>query len=121
MNRIPLLAGVAALALVAAMPAAAENVLRWANQGDALTLDPHSQNEGQTTTMMLQMYEPLIRRNAKLEKEPGLAVSWRAVEGNAWEFKLRTGVKFHDGSAFSADDVVFTFERAMAPTSDFRT
>jgi peptide/nickel transport system substrate-binding protein len=52
---------------------------------------------------------------------PTLAVSWRITEDpSVWEFKLRQGVKFHNGNAFDADDVVFTFERARAPTSDFK-
>jgi peptide/nickel transport system substrate-binding protein len=93
--------------------------LKWARSGDALTLDPHAQNEGPTSNLAHQMYEVLVHRNAKSELIPGLAVSWR-VEGDLWEFKLRPGVKFHDGSSFSADDVVFSFERALSANSDFK-
>jgi peptide/nickel transport system substrate-binding protein len=106
------------LALGAAADAA---TLRWASQADALTLDPHSQNEGPTTAAATQHYDPLIRRTPSLQKEPGLALSWKAIEPTVWEFKLRPNVKFHDGSALTAADVVFSFERARAPSSDFKT
>jgi len=110
-----------ATAFAALAPVAAEaKPVRWASQGDALTLDPHAQNEGPTSTMISQMYDSLILRNAKLEKIPGLAVSWEPVEPNVWEFKLREGVTFHGGQAFTADDVVYSFERALSETSDFK-
>ncbi len=113
-----ILGGVLALGL--APPAEAKNTLRWASQGDALTFDPHAQNEGPTNTANLQVYEPLIQRNAKMQKEPALAVSWRLVHPTTWEFKLRRGVKFHDGTPFTAADVVFSLQRAKAPSSDFK-
>lgn len=94
--------------------------LRWASQGDALTLDPHAQNEGPTSTMISQMYDSLILRDAELKKIPGLATSWSAVEPSVWEFKLREGVTFHEGQPFTADDVVFSFNRALSETSDFK-
>ncbi|MFQ5958283.1 MAG: ABC transporter substrate-binding protein [Alphaproteobacteria bacterium] len=103
-----------------ALPAEAKNVLRWASQGDALTFDPHAQNEGPTNAANSQVYEPLIRRNAKMEKEPGLAVAWKLLNPTTWEFKLRQGVKFHDGADLTAEDVVFSFQRAKADTSDFK-
>ncbi len=72
-------------------------------QGDALTFDPHPQNEGPPTSANSQMYEPLLQRNARIEKEPALAVSWRLVHPTTWEFKRRRGVKFPDGAAFRAE------------------
>jgi peptide/nickel transport system substrate-binding protein len=111
-----------ALALAAGAPAAeAKNMLRWSSQGDALTADPHSQNEGPTNSASLSVYDPLIRRNAKSELEPSLAVSWKTVNPTTWEFKLRQNVKFQDGTAFTADDVVFSIMRAKHPTSDFKS
>jgi peptide/nickel transport system substrate-binding protein len=95
--------------------------LRWASQGDALTMDPHSQNEGPTTAMNNHVYEGLISRDPKLAKVPGLATSWKPVAPDTWEFKLRPDVKFSDGTPFTADDVVFSYNRALAPTSDFRS
>ena len=100
--------------------ARADNVLRWASQGDAMTLDAHSQNEGMTLTMMQNVMEPLIERDKDMGKEPALAVSWSLIEPTVWEFKLREGVRFHDGTPFTADDVVFSYERALGPTSDFK-
>jgi len=111
-----------ALALAAGATAAeAKNTLRWASQGDALTADPHSQNEGPTNAASLNIYDPLIRRNAKSQLEPSLAVSWKAINPTTWEFKLRQNVKFHDGTPFTADDVVFSVMRAKAPSSDFKS
>ena len=108
------------LILFAVFPAQAENVLRWASQGDAMTMDPHAQNEGQTKTFAQQMEDALVNRKPDLSKIPGLAVSWKLIDPKTWEFKLRPGVKFHDGRAFSAEDVVFSFKRALMPTSDMR-
>jgi peptide/nickel transport system substrate-binding protein len=94
--------------------------VRWASQADGLTLDPHSQNEGPTTMMATQHYDPLIRRSPQQVKEPGLALGWKSIEPTVWEFKLRPGVKFHDGTEFTSADVVFSFERAKHPASDFK-
>jgi peptide/nickel transport system substrate-binding protein len=95
--------------------------LKWARPGDALTLDPHAQNEGTTTNLVRQIYEPLVERDHSGGLVPTLALSWRITDDpSVWEFKLRQGVKFHNGSAFDADDVMFSFERARQPTSDFK-
>ncbi|MBY0508573.1 MAG: ABC transporter substrate-binding protein [Rhodospirillaceae bacterium] len=116
MQRLFLLCAV----LFLAAPASAENVLRWASQGDAFTMDPHAQNEGQTHTFSLQVEEQLVARKPDLTKTPALAVSWTLVNPTTWEFKLRPNVKFHDGRPFTSDDVVFSFKRALLPTSDMR-
>ena len=102
------------------LPAHAENVLRWASQGDALTYDPHSQNEGPTNTANLQIYDPLVTRTSDLVLEPALATEWRVVNPTTWEFTLRQGVKFHNGADFTAEDVVFTYRRAKEETSDMK-
>jgi len=113
------LLAVSATALTVANPALAENVLRWTSQGDALTLDPHSQNESPTIAMNGQIYESLVTRDADLVLQPELAESWEAG-ADGWTFKLRQGVKFHDGSDFTAEDVVFSFERALHEASDYK-
>ena len=106
----------AALAAVCAAGVHAQT-LRWASQGDPQTMDPHSQNESMTNMMNGQVYERLTSRDKKLVIVPGLATSWEQVGPLLWRFKLRPGVKFHDGSPFTADDVVFSIQRGQQPTS----
>src|SRR5690606_28896692 len=109
-----------ALAAAVALPVAGHaKTLRWASQGDILTLDPHAQNEGLTIAASSYVYEPLVQYDKEFKLVPGLAVSWEQPEPTVWRFKLREGVKFHDGTPFDADDVVFSVKRAMAPTSHF--
>ncbi len=91
--------------------------LRWAGQGDPQTLDPHSQNETLTNNVNSQVYERLTSRDAKLAIVPGLATEWKQTGPLTWRFKLRPGVKFHDGTPLTADDVVFSMQRAKEPTS----
>lgn len=109
-----------ALALTAA-PAAAET-LRWARVADALTLDPHSQNEGPTSTLLHHIYETLMERALDGSLVPRLATAWEIdpEDDTVWVFTLREGVTFHDGSAFTADDVVFSLDRARSETSGFK-
>ena len=94
--------------------------LRWASQGDLQTTDPHSQNELLTNAINGQVYEGLVARDKKLAITAALATEWRAVSPTVWRLKLRQGVKFHDGTPFTADDVVFSVQRARAPTSMIR-
>jgi peptide/nickel transport system substrate-binding protein len=107
------------IASFAALGNADAKTFRWASQGDVLTMDPHSQNEGLNNTMSDHIYEPLVNRGKKLELEPCLALSWQPVDANTMRFKLREKVVFHDGAPFSADDVVFSITRALEKTSDF--
>ncbi len=94
--------------------------LRWASQGDIQTLDPHSQNELLTNSVNGQVYETLLRRDKFLKLESGLATDWNQVTPTLWRMKLRPNVKFHDGSAFTADDVVFSIIRAQDNNSAVR-
>src|SRR5436305_13198772 len=94
--------------------------LRWANRGDMQTTDPHSQNEGLTNNINSLIYEFLTDRDKQLKIRPALAESWQRVNDTTWRVKLRSGVKFHDGTPFTADDVVFSYERARADTSQLR-
>jgi peptide/nickel transport system substrate-binding protein len=117
MRRI--LAAAACLAAISA-PLADAKTLRWSSQGDYLTADPMAQNELLTNSINGHVYESLIVRGKKLELLPGLAVSWKQTSPTTWVFNLRQGVKFHDGSDFTADDVVFSIKRGQGPTSNFR-
>jgi peptide/nickel transport system substrate-binding protein len=116
MNRTILLT--AALMAGTAMGASAET-LRWARAGDSLTLDPHAQNEGPTHTLAHQYYEPLIIRDSTGAFEAALATDWapKAGDPNVWVFNLREGVTYHDGAAFTAEDVVFSINRAQSEQS----
>lgn len=96
--------------------------VRWARASDPATLDPHAVNLNTNVTLLHQVYEPLVLRTADGKLQPGLATSWKVTaDPTVWEFKLRPGVKYHDGAAFTADDVVFTFQRAKAATSAWKT
>ena len=113
---------IAVLAAAAALGASAADArsLKWARSGDAFTLDPHAQNEGPTTTSSIRSTSrwssATIGQTGSDARE-----SWRITEDpTVWEFKLRKGVKFHNGNAFDADDVMFSFERARQPTSDIK-
>ena len=105
--------------LLFAVPAECKTI-RWASQGDILTFDPHSQNEGLNNTFSSYVYEALLTYDKQFKLEANLAVKWTQLEPTRWRFELRPNVKFHDGSAFTADDVVFSIERALAPTSNFK-
>jgi peptide/nickel transport system substrate-binding protein len=87
--------------------------LRWSSQADMQTFDPHAQNDALTNSMNAHVYERLTARDEKLALMPGLAERWQQVDALTWRFYLRRGVKFHDGSAFDADDVVFSVQRAQ--------
>lgn len=111
----------AALLATTAMAASAETI-RWARAGDALTLDPHAQNEGPTSALAHQIMEPLVMRDMTGAMVPALSTEWGPSEAdpNVWTFKLREGVTYHDGAEFDSEDVVFSLNRAMTPDSDYK-
>ena len=113
------LAAALAASLAAALPADART-LRWAGRGDPQTMDPYSQNENLTNNINWHIYDTLVTRDRNLKIVPGLASSWEQTGPTTWRFKLRPGIKFHDGTPFTADDVVFSFQRATEDTSQIR-
>lgn len=120
-RRAGMMAG-AALALVLSAAGADAETLRWARVGDALTMDPHSQNEGPTHTLNHHVYETLVGRDTDGSLTPRLATEWEISpeDDSIWIFKIREGVTFHDGTPLTADDVVFSLNRARAETSGMR-
>jgi ABC-type transport system substrate-binding protein len=100
-----------ALATVFAGQAASETVLRWASAGGVLTWDPHVIDETPSLVGFRQVYESQATIDADLILRPALATSWQLLDPITWRFELREGVTFHDGTPFSAEDVVFSLER----------
>jgi peptide/nickel transport system substrate-binding protein len=74
-------------------------------------LDPHFHNLTPNNNVADHVFEKLVRMDAKQQLKPGLAESWKALNDTTWEFKLRKGVKWHDGGEFSAEDVIATIKR----------
>ena len=113
-------AALAATCLALAVLPLQAKTLRFSSQGDITTIDPHGNNEGFTNAYLENIYETLVTRGKDLKIEPCLALSWQQVNPTTMRFKLRPNVKFHDGSPFTADDVVFSFQRALSDTSNFK-
>ena len=91
--------------------------LRWSNDGDVNSMDPYARQETFLLTFTQNIYDPLVRRSKDLTVEASLATEWAQTAPDVWRFKLRQGVKFSDGTPFTADDVIFSFQRIKQPTS----
>ncbi|MBL0932815.1 MAG: ABC transporter substrate-binding protein [Alphaproteobacteria bacterium] len=79
--------------------------------GNITSMDPHFHNLGPNNGIAQHFFDRLVHMDERQRPTPGLAESWRATDDTTWEIKLRRGVKFHDGSDFTAADVVATFKR----------
>ena len=109
-----------AVAVAIAGPVAHAKTFKWASQGEISTWDIHAQNNSLQNGLHANVYESLVHYNSKtFEIEPRLATSWKAISPTQMRFQLRQGVKFHDGSALTADDVVFSLNRALSKASQF--
>jgi peptide/nickel transport system substrate-binding protein len=104
---------------LAALPGGAAT-FRWANDGDVNAMDPATRQETVQLSFLSNIYEPLARRNRALALEPALATSWDQTSPTVWRFHLRPGVRWQDGSPFTAEDVVFTLKRIQSPNSSMR-
>ena len=114
-----LLCAAAAAAVMAAQPALAKT-FRWASAGEIATWDIHSQNNALQNGIHAAVYESLVYYNSRnFQIEPVLATAWNQVSPTQLRVTLRQGVKFHDGSNFTADDAVYSLQRAMMKTSNF--
>lgn len=81
-------------------------------QAAITSMDPHYHNLSPNNSMMRHIFEALVQTDADQKLKPGLAESWRAIDDTTWEFKLRKNARWHDGSPFTAEDVLFTLKRA---------
>ncbi len=91
--------------------------LRFASAFDPQSMDPHALALLYQSRVVTQIYDSLVNRDREFRLEPSLATSWQMVDARTWRFALRPGVKFHDDTPLTADDVVFSIERALAKTS----
>ena len=120
MKRLTAILGFA-LAFVLFTGQASAVTFKFAFQGDLKSLDPYSLNETFTHGVLGNVYEGLVKRDKDLKIIPGLAERWEILEPTRWRFYLRKGVKFHNEEDFTADDVVFSADRARGPSSDVKT
>ncbi len=100
---------------IATQPASAAN-FRWANDGDVNAMDPDTRQETVQLSFLSNIYEPLARRNRDLSWSRRWRSAWEQTSPTVWRFHLRPGVKWQDGSPFTADDVVFSLQRILAET-----
>lgn len=106
-------------AAIMASTSAMAATLNWTSAGDILTFDIHAQNENLNNAACAEVYEGLVRWTPDMKVEPALATSWKRVP-EGFLFEIRKGVKFHEGETLTADDVVFSIERALTPQSQFK-
>lgn len=99
---------------------AAAETIRWGAPRDIVSLDPYSYGDSYTINFLNHVYEGLVRYNRNLEIEPALATEWEIVSPSVWRFKLREGVTFHDGAAFTAEDVLASLARVSDETSPLK-
>lgn len=93
-----------------AVPALAQE-LKIGIKTEPSALDPQFHTLNPNIQVAAYFFDALIAQDANLKTKPALALSWKTIDDTTWEFKLRPDVKFHDGSPFTAEDVVFTYER----------
>lgn len=110
----------AALALSVSATALQAETVKWASRADIFSLDPNSIPSTANLAFLNHIYEGLVRYDKNFKLEPALATEWELVDGKFWRFKLREGVKFHNGADFTADDVVASFKRAADPASPLK-
>jgi peptide/nickel transport system substrate-binding protein len=96
---------------LAARSAPTPGLLRMGVGAEVTSLDPEYHNISPNNAFASMVFDALVATDGQSRLLPGLALSWTPIADDVWEFKLRPGVKFQNGEPFTADDVVFTFER----------
>jgi len=104
---------VAVLAFGCRKPQNVEETLYLAMDNDVLTVDPHQHDDSATRSVLCNVYDPLVRFDRQMRLVPALALSWENPTDLSWRFRLRPGVRFHDGSPLKAADVRYSLERAL--------
>lgn len=107
---------VATMALLAIAPSAMAQDLTLGLRAGPDSIDPHWSTLGSQAEALRHVFDTLVDVDDNLQLKPGLAESWEAVDETTWEFKLREGVKFHDGTDFTAEDAKFSIDRIPAVT-----
>lgn len=97
---------------------ASAETFKWASKTDPQTMDPHASNSAPVLGFLNNVYEGLVRRDKSMAVEGSLAESWEPIGTEGWRFKLRQGVKFHGGEDFTAEDVLFSYQRASSEEAD---
>lgn len=121
MNYHKFLAPLALAVGVTVAGAASAQTLTIGVRGGPESMDPHFSALGSHAEAAKHIFDTLVWSGDDLQIEPGLAISWSPVDEDTWEFKLREGVKFHDGSDFDAEDVKFSIERIPVVTGPTTT
>jgi peptide/nickel transport system substrate-binding protein len=119
-SALKLSAAAFAVSAAAFATASQARTLHWAYQTDVASLDPMTLNVTFTLGFQGNFYETLFGYDKDLKLVPVLAESWSNPEPTKWVIKLRQGVKFHDGSPFTADDVIFSWQRSLTPGSNMK-
>ena len=107
-----MLAGLLGIVATAFTGTASADSLRIGTGAEPTSVDPHFWTGFPNIQLGMMIFDHLIIPDKRYQMSPGLAVSWKRLDDKTWEFKLRQGVKWHDASPFTADDVIFTFKRA---------
>ena len=119
--KLSLVTGITIAALALGISGASANTLRMADSSDIAALDPHSMTESNTIGFLNHIYEGVVRYNDELKVEPALAESWEFIEPTRLRFKIRKGVKFHNGNDLTAQDVVASLQRASHESSPVKS
>jgi peptide/nickel transport system substrate-binding protein len=116
-------AGTMALLDAAVAPAqtTAKRDLVFAQAGDISKFDPHLSAATNDIRVTFNLFDPLVFRRTDGTLQPALATEWKSIAPTTWQFKLRQGVKWHNGDPFIADDVKFSIERTYMPSPNFRS